>query len=163
LKTLDICLLQGDVQRHFSLPNTAAGRAEVLALLAETPVELLVPEASGGYEAALFEALQHAKIPVVRLQPRRPRPFARADGQRAKTDRIDARIPALSGQRMQPAPNAIEPDNQRYIKALTSRRRFLVARRCAGRCQLKQAVFEDICAMTRRAAKLYSRCPLSCM
>jgi len=68
LKTLDICLLTGDIQRHFNQPNTAAGHVKLAALLAKTPISLFVLEASGGYEAALFYALQHAKIPVVRLQ-----------------------------------------------------------------------------------------------
>jgi len=86
LKSLDICLLQGDVQRHFSLLNKAAGHADVLALLAKTPVELFVLEASGGYEAALLKALQSAYILT------------------------------LFGQRMQPALNAVEPDNQRISK-----------------------------------------------
>ena len=151
LKTLDICLLAGDVRHQFSLPNTAAGHMELLALLAKNTIRLFVLEASGGYEAALFEALQHAKIPVARLPPQRARQFARADGQLAKTDRIDAHILALFGQRMHPEANIPEPYNQRYIKALTSRRRFLVARRCAERCQLKQAAFEDIRAMIRRS------------
>ena len=93
---------------------------------------------------------------MARLHPQRARQFARADGQLAKTDRIDAHILALFGQRMQPEANIPEPYNQRYIKALTSRRRFLVARRCAERCQLKQAAFEDIRAMIRRARRLTS-------
>ena len=148
---LDICLLQGDSERHFSLPNTPQGHAMLLEKLAGTSPELVVLEASGGYESALYEALQGAGVPVARRLPQRVRQFAYAGGQLAKTDRIDAYILALFGQRMRPAPSLDEPAGQRYIKALTTRRRALLTRRIAEKCQLKQAAFEDIRAMIRHA------------
>jgi transposase len=85
------------------------------------------------------------------LDPLRDRPGARFLARRVFTQTELLTGPALFGQRIQPEANSPGPHNQRYIKALTSRRRFLVARRSAERCQLKQADFEDIRAMIRRA------------
>ena len=63
--------------------------------LCDRPVELVVLEATGGYEMPAAAALAEAGIPVVVANPRQVRDFARATGQLAKTDRIDARVLAL--------------------------------------------------------------------
>src|SRR5207244_3270631 len=64
----------------------------------------VVVEATGGYESALVDALQAAEIPVARVNPRQVRDFARATGQLAKTDRLDARVLAAYGAALTPAP-----------------------------------------------------------
>ena len=128
LNTLDICLLRGGDAQHFQVPNTAEGIAELIRSVRDARPALFVLEASGGYEARAFEALQDAGISVSRLLPQRVRQFARARGQMAKTDRIDARILALFARAMRPAPSPVMAKNQRYLKALVTRRRSLVAR-----------------------------------
>lgn len=94
-------------------------------------VELVVVEATGGYERALVQALHQAQIPVAVVNPRQVRDFARASGQLAKTDRIDARTLARFGQAMHPAPTPPDSPTTRRIKDLVARRRQLVDARVA--------------------------------
>jgi transposase len=70
--------------------NDAAGIAAIADTLEEA--QLVVVEATGGYEIALVRALQAAATPVAVVNPRRIRDFARASGRLAKTDRIDALV-----------------------------------------------------------------------
>ena len=65
--------------------------------------ELIVHEATGGYELLVVAALAAAALPVVVVNPRQVRDFARATGQLAKTDRIDADVLALFAERVRPA------------------------------------------------------------
>ena len=65
---------------------------------------LAIVEATGGYELEIVRALQSAGGPVVVVNPRRVRDFARAGGRLAKTDRIDALVIAQFGRVMRPAP-----------------------------------------------------------
>jgi transposase len=92
-----------------ALPNDEAGiRALVGRCQALTPT-LIVCEATGGYEAALVAALATAGLPVVVANPRQVRAFAKATGQLAKTDAIDARVLALFAERVRPEPRPL-PD-----------------------------------------------------
>ena len=88
--------------------NDAAGIREVVARLAALGPALIVLEAPGGYELALVAALAAAGLPVVVADPRRGhapgvRDSARATGQLAKSDRIDAGVLALFAERVRPA------------------------------------------------------------
>ncbi len=85
---LDVCF--DDVQQR--LPNDAQGWDGLTAKLQEAGVDLVVVEATGGYERGLVCALQSAGIAVARVNPRQARDFAKAMGFLAKTDRIDARV-----------------------------------------------------------------------
>jgi len=84
------------------------------ALLARLPAGVLVVmEATGGYEAALACALQAAGLAVAVVNPKQVRDFAKGMGQRAKTDRIDARVLAEFGQAL-----GRKSDLARYLKPL---------------------------------------------
>jgi transposase len=72
--------------------NDAAGWGELTAKLQADGVDLVVLEATGGYERGLVCALQQARLGVVRLNPRQSRDFAKSMGVLAKTDRVDARV-----------------------------------------------------------------------
>lgn len=72
--------------------NTASGRDKLRAWLATFPLRQVVLEATGGHEQAVLDALHAAGLPMVRLNPRQARDFAKATGQLAKTDAIDARV-----------------------------------------------------------------------
>lgn len=74
------------------VPNSAAGLTELVRQLAGRAVHRIVLEASGGYETAAAAALHAAGFAVVLVQPVRARHFARALGQYAKTDAIDAAV-----------------------------------------------------------------------
>ena len=90
-----------------------------------TPPTLVVVEATGGYELALVGALGAAGIPVVVVNPRQVRDFARATGQLAKTDRIDAQVLAHFAARVRPTVRPLAPETQADLDALVSRRRQL--------------------------------------
>jgi len=72
--------------------NTPAGYGKLRAWLSSHAVRLVVLEATGGYEQAALDALHAAGLPMVRLNPRQARDFAKATGQLAKTDALDARV-----------------------------------------------------------------------
>ena len=88
--------------------------------------ELIVLEATGGYELLVVAALAAAALPVVVVNPRQVRDFARATGQLAKTDRIDADILALFAERVRPAVRPIADEAAHELKALLARRRQLL-------------------------------------
>jgi transposase len=70
--------------------NDAAGWNELIAKFKADHVDLVVIEATGGYERGLVCALQEAGLAVVRINPRQARDFAKSMGRLAKTDRVDA-------------------------------------------------------------------------
>ena len=70
--------------------NDAMGIAAIVALLQGSGVERIVIEATGGYETAVASALAVAGLPVVVVNPKQVRDFAKAMGHFAKTDRLDA-------------------------------------------------------------------------
>jgi transposase len=74
------------------LANDEAGYAALLAELSAAKVELVLFEATGGFELACATTLQLAGLAVAVINPRQARDFARAMGHLAKTDRIDARV-----------------------------------------------------------------------
>ena len=78
-----------------AVANDERGIGELVARCQALTPTLIVCEATGGYEAALVAALATAQLPVVVANPRQVRDFAKATGQLAKTDAIDAQILAL--------------------------------------------------------------------
>jgi len=125
--------------------NDAEGQAQLAALLAEAEPELVLMEASGGYEAALACELDAAGLPVVVVNPRQARDFARAMGRLAKTDRLDARLLAELAAvlvRRDDLSRFVRPpaDPERLdLAALVARRRQLVAMLLAERQRLALA------------------------
>ncbi len=93
-------------------------------------------EATGGYEAALVAALAAAGLPVVVANPRQVRDFARATGQLAKTDALDAQILALFAERVRPTPRPLPDESVRALDALITRRRQLLGMLTAERNRL---------------------------
>ena len=87
---------------------------------------LIVLEATGGYETALVAALATAGLPVVVANPRHVRDFAKATGQLAKTDRLDAQLLALFAERVHPAPRPLPDVVLQQLDALMTRRRQLL-------------------------------------
>ncbi len=85
---LDVCLGSED-QR---LANDATGWSELISKYGAAKVDLVVIEATGGYERGLVCALQSAGITVARVNPRQARDFAKSMGVLAKTDKVDARV-----------------------------------------------------------------------
>lgn len=112
--------------RFHSLANDPKGHAQLLKHLRVHPNAHIVCEATGGYEQAVVRVLQAAAIPVSIVEAGRVRYFARAQGQRAKTDPIDAAVLSEYGAAFQPAPTPPASPQQQQLADLAQRRRQLV-------------------------------------
>lgn len=109
----------------FAVPNDDAGIAAVVKRLKLLSPALIVLEATGGYETAAVASLAAAGLPVVVANPRQVRDFAKATGQLAKTDRVDAFILALFAERVRPPVRPLPDEQTRMLDALLTRRRQL--------------------------------------
>ena len=127
--SLDVAVRPSGEQRH--LANDAAGIAEVAAWLRAISPQLIVAEATGGYEAPLVAELGLAQLPVAVVNPRQVRDFARATGRLAKTDRLDAQVLAHFGEAVRPTPRPLPDEAAQELAALVERRRQVVAMRTA--------------------------------
>ena len=120
--------------------ETTPGATEALvARLRALGASLIVMEATAGYELALAAARAGAALPVAVVNPRQVRAFAQAIGRTAKTDAIDARLLALFGARVQPAPRTIPDAETQALAGLVTRRRQLLEMLGAERRRLAQA------------------------
>ena len=122
-----------------SVANDARGIGALVARLGQLEPALVVLEASGGPETAAVAELGAAGVPVVVVNPRQVRDFARATGQLAKTDRLDARMLALFAERIRPPLRALPNEQELALKALVARRRELVEMITAERNRLSRA------------------------
>jgi transposase len=100
-----------------------AGLVERLRAMAPT---LIVSEATGGFEQVVAGALGAAGLPVVVVNPRQIRDFARALGRLAKTDRIDAEVIALFAERVRPEIRPLPDAQARLLGELVARRRQVI-------------------------------------
>ena len=124
--------------------NTPDGIRQCVAFCNDAPPELVVMEATGGYETALAATLQAEGFAVAVVNPRRIRDFAKAVGQMAKTDKLDARIIAQYGATLTPMPTEQINDNARKMKALVARRHQLVQLYSAENNRMEHAVDKEI-------------------
>lgn len=127
----------GSGGRHLTLPNTAAGCRRLSDLAGEEEA-LVVFEATSVYDRMLGEVLAQAGIAHARVNPRRAREFARAAGLLAKTDRVDARMLALMGERLELRRSGPVDVQARRAQALFERRAQLVEDRKRLKTQMKQ-------------------------
>ena len=118
------------------VPNEERGIAELVVCCRALAPTLIVCEATGGYEAMLVAALATAGLPVVIANPRQVRDFAKATGQLAKTDAIDAQILALFAERVRPELRVLPGPAIEALDALLTRRRQLVEMLTAERNRL---------------------------
>ena len=105
--------------------NDPGGRAALVAWATALAPTGLVLEATGGYERAAVLALATAGLPVVVVNPRQVRDFARSTGQLAKTDRLDAAVLALFAERVQPAVRPLSDAATAELAELITRRQQL--------------------------------------
>lgn len=120
--------------------NDEGGIRALVKELEGLGAELIVLEATGGYELLCVSTLAAAQLPVVVVNPRQVREFARATGQLAKTDHLDAHVLALFGERVQPAVRPLPDEQTRTLEAALTRRRQLLEMRQAERNRLLQLV-----------------------
>ena len=154
-KTLDAHLLPEGRRPHFT--NNPAGRQALLQAVSSKKLQCVAMEATGGYERALAVGLDAAGLPVVVLNPRWVRDFARATGRLAKTDQIDARHIAQYAQKVQPEPRGVPDATGRRLQDLVARRRQLQAMHTAEANRLEHAEDRDIRHSIRTVLKSLKR------
>jgi transposase len=121
---LDVHVLPSD--EAFAVARHGEGLDVLVERLRALPAELVVLEATGGYETVVAAALAAGGLPLVVVNPRQIRDFARAAGQLAKTDRLDARIIARFAQAMRPEPRPVPSAAAQALGELVARRRQIV-------------------------------------
>jgi len=141
-QSLDLADFPASLAETFS--NDPNGIARIVEHLRERPVARIVVEATGGYEVPLVLALHEARLPVVLVNPRQVRDYARALGILAKTDRIDAKVLARFAHDVQPPIREFPDENGRKLDALVSRRRQLLDLRTAELNRRHQANLPEI-------------------
>jgi len=120
--------------------NDDAGVTQLVRRLRRLAPALVVLEATGGYERAAVAALAAVRMAVVVANPRQVRDFARATGQLAKTDAIDADTLALFAERIRPEPRPVPDDAARTLDGLLTRRRQVLDMLGAERNRLTHAL-----------------------
>jgi transposase len=118
---LDIAML-GE-QQTWQVDNSPVGIAQLVKQMKELQPELIVVEATGGYQRNVVEALFQAGGAVAVVNPARVRQFARACGLLAKTDKLDAQVLAVFGQRVQPKLYTGKSEAEKQLSALLVRRK----------------------------------------
>jgi transposase len=110
----------------FSCDNTSTGITDLIQRVQAQQPRLIVLEATGGLERPVVAAIFAAQLPMVVVNPRQVRDFARAIGQLAKTDRIDAAVIAHFGEAVNPEVRPLPDHLTQQMDAMMTRRRQLV-------------------------------------
>lgn len=127
--TLEVAMVPSGEQWQAS--NDERGIRELVERLSGLEPERIVLEATGGYELPLLAALATAGLPVVAVNPRQVRDFARSTGRLAKTDALDAQVLAQFAAAVRPPLRPLPDAATRELAALLARRRQLVDMRTA--------------------------------
>jgi transposase len=132
-KFLDVSIRPSGERTQF--PNDEQGIRGLVESLGQN-VTLLVLEATGGYELLLVSHLMAKGIPLVVVNPRQVRDFAKATGQLAKTDAIDARVLAHFGDAVRPVPRPLPDSETQELQEFLTRRRQLLEMKVAEQNRL---------------------------
>ena len=138
---IDVAKAQLDIAirpsgERWAVPNDASGVTMLVDRVQALQPTLIVLEATGGLERAATVALATAGLPVVVVNPRQARDFARATGQLAKTDALDARALAHFADVIRPTPRPLPDAQTQELRALLGRRQQLIGLRTAAQNRL---------------------------
>lgn len=122
----------------FALARNGEGLDELCARLSQLKPALVVLEATGGFEVTVAAALGAAKLPVVVINPRQIRDFARATGRLAKTDALDAATIAHFADAVRPELRPLPDAASQALGELVARRRQIVDMMVAERLRSRQ-------------------------
>jgi transposase len=122
----------------FTVERNAAGLDRLIARLGELSPQIVALEATAGFETVAAAALASAGLPVVVVNPAQVRAFARALGQRAKTDPIDAAVIAHFVEATKPEVRPLPDEATRLLADLVTRRRQIIAMIVAERQREKR-------------------------
>lgn len=140
---LDIAWLPA-LQPGMRVDNTPQGHRQLCERLARQTPERIVLEATGGYEQPVVAALLEAGLPVVVVNPRQVRDYAKALGKLAKTDRIDAQVLARFGQDIRPDIRPLSDQKSRELQDMVARYRQLVELRTAESNRHHKAISDKV-------------------
>jgi transposase len=147
--TLDVAIWP-QAFKPFQVKNDPEGFKQLIDCLSELKIERILLEATGGYERAVFKALQVKGLNVTRINPKRSRDYANAIGQIAKTDRIDAQMLAKFAEHIDPSLK-IEPNPKRdELGELVKLRDQLVQHRDDDKRRIKQAMSKKAIAFLKK-------------
>jgi transposase len=140
---IDVSKAQLDValrpEGRFSAPNDEAGCAQILERLRTVSPTRVVVEATGGLEIPLTGVLAAAGVPIVVVNPRQVRDFAKATGRLAKTDTLDAQTLAHFAEVIRPELRPVPDGQTQALAAILARRRQLVEMLTAEKNRLSSA------------------------
>lgn len=128
---LDVHVLPAGVA--FAVARTPAGLGALIEQIRPHAPYLVALEATGGLESVVVAALAGAGLPVVAINPRQIRDFARATGKLAKTDALDAAAIARFAEAVRPEPRAVLSEDAKALSELVTRRRQVIEMTVAER------------------------------
>jgi transposase len=127
------------VGESFAVARDGEGLAQLVDRLRRLAPELVVMEATGGYETVVASAIGAAHLPLAVVNPRRVREFARATGKLAKTDRLDAAAIAHYAEAIRPPARPIADAEAQALGELVARRRQVIEMMVAERNRRRMA------------------------
>lgn len=152
---LDVHVLPEGVGAQFA--NSPEGIVALLGLLEEQGPKLIVLEATGGMEMEAVIAMSGRALPVVVINPRQVRDFAKATGRLAKTDALDAQVIARFGEAIKPEVRRLPDEELLELVALVQRRQQLIEMRvqernrmALARASMRHGIAEHIAWLTQQ-------------
>jgi len=143
--------------KQLRFENNRNGISQCLKFLSENKPKLTVMESTGGYEMALACQLQAAGLAIAVVNPRQIRNFAKAVGQIAKTDKIDAKIIAKYASIIQPPSREIINGKSRQLMNLVARREQLSKMHVEECNRMEHAVDKSVISSIRAILKVIER------
>ena len=141
-RTLDVA--SRGVKLAFQVENDEQGIEDCVRRLKEAEPELVVVEATGAYQVSFVAKAALAGLPIVVVNPRQVRDFAKATGRLAKTDRIDAEVIANFGEAVRPEVRALKDEGTEKMTAVLARRRQIVEMIVAEKNRLSIALEKQV-------------------
>lgn len=140
--TLDVCIEPAVQTLHVVYDET--GIKQLVARLKEVSPTLIVMEATGGLEVRIATELASKGLPVAVINPRQARDFAKATGQLAKTDQVDAEVLAAFAKAIRPQARPLKDEDARALNDMVSRRRQLIGMRVQEALRLGTAASKPL-------------------
>lgn len=140
--TLDVCIEPAVQTLHVAYDE--AGIKQIVVRLNEVNPTLIVMEATGGLEVRIATELASKGLPVAVINPRQARDFAKATGQLAKTDLVDAAVLAAFAQAIRPQARPLKDADTRALDDMVSRRRQLIDMRVQETLRLGTAASKPL-------------------
>ena len=141
----------------FAIERNPIGLEQLTLRLGALSPNLVALEATGGFEIVVAAALAAARLPIVVVNPAQIRAFAKAVGQRAKTDPIDAGFIAHFAEATRPEPRPLPDEATQLLADLVARRRQILEMMVAERQREKRVTVPHLRKSIMRLLKALER------